>query len=121
MISGAGEVQCQGSGKHGGGHQGVRHRQKGAADSSRQPALRVLSVLRQRFDTVIGAQDFFQVAAGVVFQLQPDTVRVVHSCQPVVAVPLEGDTVAGGVAHPAQHIHPVCGRMRQTQVILIPR
>lgn len=41
----------------------------------------------------------FQVAAGMVRQFKPDPVGVTDT----------RDAVAGGVTHPAQHIHPVVG------------
>lgn len=51
----------------------------------------------------------FQVAAGMVRQFKPDPVGVTGTRDPVLAVALKRDAVAGGVTHPAQHIHPVVG------------
>ena len=58
----------------------------------------------------------FQVAAGVVRQFKPDPVGVTDTRDPVLAVALKRDAVAGGVAHPAQHVHPVCGAVCQAVI-----
>ncbi|MCH7080879.1 phage tail protein, partial [Escherichia coli] len=50
-----------------------------------------------------------RVAAGMVRQFKPDPVGVTDTRDPVLAVALKRDAVAGGVTHPAQHIHPVVG------------
>lgn len=45
----------------------------------------------------------------MVRQFKPDPVGVTDTRDPVLAVALKRDAVAGGVTHPAQHIHPVTG------------
>ncbi|EFH8485878.1 hypothetical protein GHA11_23350 [Escherichia coli] len=52
----------------------------------------------------------------MVRQFKPDPVGVTDTCDPVLAVALKRDAVAGGVAHPAQHVHPVCGAVCQAVI-----
>ena len=81
-----------------------------------QPPPRILFVGRQRLYAVIRAVNGFQVAAGVVRQFKPDPVGVTDTRDPVLAVALKRDAVAGGVTHPAQHIHPVTGAVCQAVI-----
>ena len=81
-----------------------------------QPPPRILFVGRQRLYAVIRAVNGFQVAAGMVRQFKPDPVGVTDTRDAVLAVALKRDAVAGGVAHPAQHIHPVVGAVCQAVI-----
>ena len=81
-----------------------------------QPPPRILFVGRQRLYAVIRAVNGFQVAAGMVRQFKPDPVGVTDTRDPVLAVALKRDAVAGGVAHPAQHVHPVIGAVCQAVI-----
>ncbi len=49
----------------------------------------------------------------MVRQFKPDPVGVTDTRDAVLAVALKRDAVAGGVTHPAQHIHPVTGAVCQ--------
>ncbi|HBB8653449.1 TPA: hypothetical protein KTV12_004342, partial [Escherichia coli] len=81
-----------------------------------QPPPRILFVGRQRLYAVIRTVNGFQVAAGMVRQFKPDPVGVTDTRDPVLAVALKRDAVAGGVTHPAQHVHPVTGAVCQAVI-----